>query len=146
MQRHDVRELLVEGMDVYGADGGKVGSIVALTPLHLVVEKGFFFPTDHDIPLTAVSRVDIDGVWLNVPKAAALRHHWDQAQRAEETDIVLTAPIMRNDGDRTAGRSDADGSGPPASNVEPIRRYSTDNTQDAPPRESTPDDAAGEAR
>jgi hypothetical protein len=46
MDRHDLRDLLVEGLDVYGADGSKLGSIIALAPDRIVVEKGFFFPTD----------------------------------------------------------------------------------------------------
>ena len=36
-----------EGMTVYAADGDKVGKVVAVDPGYIVVEKGFFFPTDY---------------------------------------------------------------------------------------------------
>lgn len=66
-----------EGADVYGSDGDKVGSIVALRPNYLVVEKGFFFPTDYYIPMGAVSAYQDGRVYLNVTKDAALNQGWD---------------------------------------------------------------------
>ena len=49
---------LRERADVYGSDGEKVGSIVAVYPNYLVVEKGFFFPTDYYIPVSAVNATE----------------------------------------------------------------------------------------
>ncbi len=66
-----------EGADVYGSDGDKVGSIVALRPNYIVVEKGFFFPTDYYIPMGAVSTYQDGRVYLNVTKDAALNQGWD---------------------------------------------------------------------
>ncbi len=66
-----------EGADVYGSDGDKVGSIVALRPNYIVVEKGFFFPTDYYIPMGAVSSYQDGRVYLNVTKDAALNQGWD---------------------------------------------------------------------
>ena len=34
------------GDTVYGNDGQKIGSVAEVQPGYIVVEKGFFFPTD----------------------------------------------------------------------------------------------------
>ncbi len=49
---------LVPGMDVYASDGDKVGTIQAVTDQSITVEKGFFFPKDYIIPISAVEVVD----------------------------------------------------------------------------------------
>lgn len=68
-----------EGTDVVGADGGKVGKVVAANSSYLVVEKGFFFPTDYYIPMQAVAGYDGERVVLNVSKDDALHQGWDVA-------------------------------------------------------------------
>jgi uncharacterized protein (TIGR02271 family) len=71
------------GTDVYGADGEKVGTVAAVYPGYIVVEKGFFFPTDYYIPMSAVASYDNDQVYLNLAKDAALQSGWD----AQPTDL-----------------------------------------------------------
>ena len=68
-----------EGDDVLGSDGEKVGSVHSIGSNYLVVEKGFFFPTDYYVPFSAVSTYDdADGkVYLNVSKSDALNSGWD---------------------------------------------------------------------
>lgn len=66
------------GMDVIGADGEKVGEIDGVERDYFVVRKGFFFPQDHYIPMTAVSSFDDNGVYLNVTKDEALEQEWSQ--------------------------------------------------------------------
>jgi len=87
------RDRLSEGMEVYGSDGDKVGNVVAVGPTYLVVEKGFFFPTDYYIPLSAVDRVDLDeeAVWLTVDKDAAVRQGWDVAPDTTGDDELVAA-------------------------------------------------------
>ncbi len=34
-----------DGANVYGLDGEKVGSVVAIQPTYVIVERGFFFST-----------------------------------------------------------------------------------------------------
>jgi uncharacterized protein (TIGR02271 family) len=63
-------------------DGEKVGTVAAVYPGYIVVEKGFFFPTDYYIPLSAVASYDNDQVYLNLAKDAALNSGWD-AQPAD---------------------------------------------------------------
>jgi len=81
MDRRSNSDQLTTNMDVYGSDGAKVGSIVAVDPRYLVVEKGFFFPTDYYIPTSAIARIDPadDAVWLTVSKDDALNQGWDVA-------------------------------------------------------------------
>jgi uncharacterized protein (TIGR02271 family) len=78
------------GAEVYGADGDKVGTISAVYPGYIVVEKGLFFPTDYYIPLNAVARYDTDRVYLDVSKDAALGRGWDTRPVDLETATVGT--------------------------------------------------------
>jgi uncharacterized protein (TIGR02271 family) len=72
-----------EGDEVYGADDQKVGKIMAVQPNYIVVEKGFFFPTDYYIPTTAVASYDKGKIYLNVTKDAALNQGWDTEPSAD---------------------------------------------------------------
>lgn len=101
-----------EGTDVLGADGDKVGKVVAAEGSYLVVEKGFFFPTDYYIPMSAVNNFDGDKVYLNVTKDEALNQGWDQnlAETGYEatptgTNAFGTGTTTQDvaDGDRLAG-------------------------------------------
>src|ERR687896_1278321 len=74
---------ITTGADVYGADGEKVGTVAAVYPGYIVVEKGFFFPTDYYIPMSAIASADNDQVYLNLAKDAALNSGWD----AQPTDL-----------------------------------------------------------
>jgi uncharacterized protein (TIGR02271 family) len=65
------------GTDVFGADGGKVGSVSGVEGDYVVVSKGFFFPTDYYIPASAINTANEDGVYLNVSKDEALHQGWD---------------------------------------------------------------------
>jgi uncharacterized protein (TIGR02271 family) len=73
---------IMTGAEVFGADGDKVGTVADVYPGYIVVEKGFFFPTDYYIPISAVASYDNDQVYLNLAKDAALNSGWD-AQPAD---------------------------------------------------------------
>jgi len=103
---------IVEGTDVYGSDGDKVGSIVAVQPNYLVVEKGFFFPTDYYIPVSAVSGVQEGGVYLNVTKDAALNQGWDAAPADYDTAAGTTT--IAADSGRVSGTPSDDTMAPGA--------------------------------
>lgn len=69
---------LEPGMDVFGADGHKIGEILEIHADHIVVEKGFLFPRDYAIPVGAIRGVDPDGkVALTLSKEEALTHGWE---------------------------------------------------------------------
>ena len=74
---------VVTGAEVFGADGEKVGTVAAVYPGYIVVEKGFFFPTDYYVPMSAVASYDNNQVYLTVAKDEALQSGWD----AQPTDL-----------------------------------------------------------
>ncbi|MDP9359507.1 MAG: DUF2171 domain-containing protein, partial [Chloroflexota bacterium] len=77
MDRTREQWTFAEGTDVVGADGEKVGTVVAVHQNYVVVEKGFFFPTDYYIPISAIANADGNTITLNVTKDAALDQGWD---------------------------------------------------------------------
>ena len=81
----DIRNQDLTGMTVRGTDGDKVGKIVEVSPTYIVVEKGFFFPSDHYIPTSAISSVGDDEVFLSVTKDEALNQGWDLQPEAGST-------------------------------------------------------------
>jgi len=94
-----------EGTDVYGSDGDKVGEIVAVQPSYVVVEKGFFFPTDYYIPTSAVATYDDDKVYLNVTKDEALNQGWDAAP-SDEGDYATTGGYSADMGATSVAATD----------------------------------------
>lgn len=67
-----------EGTDVCGSEGDKIGEVVAMTDRFVVVEKGFFFPTDYYVPTSALANFEDNKLYLNVTKEEALNSGWDQ--------------------------------------------------------------------
>ena len=66
-----------EGNEVVGADGEKVGEVIAVHHAYLLVQQGLFLPVDYYIPTTAIANCDGDTITLNVTKDAALNQGWD---------------------------------------------------------------------
>jgi hypothetical protein len=81
-----------EGTDVVGADGDKVGKVVAAQESYIVVEKGFFFPTDYYVPTNAIANYDGDKVYLSVTKDDALNQNWDQPVIDSSAHDTATGP------------------------------------------------------
>jgi uncharacterized protein (TIGR02271 family) len=76
------------GDEVYGSDGDKVGTVAEVQSSYLVVEKGFFFPTDYYIPMSAVTSAGDGQVSLNVAKDAALNSGWDTVPEVVPTGMT----------------------------------------------------------
>jgi len=85
------------GDDVYGSDGDKVGSVAEVQSNYLVVEKGFFFPTDYYIPMNAITQVGDGQVVLNVSKDAALNSGWNTVPDATTTSTMGTTATTGTD-------------------------------------------------
>lgn len=81
------------GMNVFGSDGQKVGSIEGVQGDYVVVSKGFFFPTDYFVPTSAINNVDNDGVYLNVTRDDALNQGWDTAPENRETTTATNGQV-----------------------------------------------------
>lgn len=82
-----------EGDEVFGSDGDKVGKVIAVENDYIVVEKGWFFPTDYYIPASAIASAQDGQLYLNVTKDMALDQGWDTVPVAtttayETTDVV----------------------------------------------------------
>ena len=75
------------GDDVYGSDGDKVGTVAEVQSSYIVVEKGFFFPTDYYIPTSAIASAGGGQVTLNVARDAALDSGWETVP---DTGAALT--------------------------------------------------------
>lgn len=73
------------GDDVFGACGHKIGEIVERHPDHIVVEMGFFNPSELYIPNDVIEGHHGDDVVLSVTKHEALHHGWDHDPLAEDS-------------------------------------------------------------
>jgi len=94
---------ITEGTDVYGSDGDKVGSVVAVQSNYIVVEKGFFFPTDYYIPTSAIASYDDGKLYLSVTKDQALNQGWDTEPTG---DFATTGGYAADMGATTAAATD----------------------------------------
>jgi uncharacterized protein (TIGR02271 family) len=75
-------------MTVVGSDGEELGKIDRIEGETMVVRKGFFFPEDHTIPMSAATQADDDNVYLSVTGDAALNQQWGQSQTGMTTSEV----------------------------------------------------------
>jgi uncharacterized protein (TIGR02271 family) len=78
------------GDDVYGSDGDKVGSVAEVQSGYLVVEKGFFFPTDYYIPTSAIASASGGQIYLSTTRDAALNSGWDTVPDVQTTASAAT--------------------------------------------------------
>ncbi len=105
MERTDRQWDIHEGDEVYGIDGGKVGSVVAAQPHYVVVEKGLFFQTDYYVPTEAIASYDDGKVYLLVTKDQVLNHGWD----AEPIAVPAVAHEGARNGEVIADRMPVEG-------------------------------------
>lgn len=91
------------GTPVFDVNGDKVGSVSenATQGDYFVVRKGLIFTHDLYIPLNAVARSDMDGVYLNAGKDQIERQGWDQPPAAA-TGAVMGRDTMDTTTDTTA--------------------------------------------
>jgi len=113
----DRQQTITPGASVYGSDGEKVGKVATYGNSYVVVEKGFFFPKDYYIPMSAITETTGDGVYLSVTKDEALNQGWDQ----EQVDTWNTGGEASSDDQYAAAGSD--------------RPYATDDTLTVPVHE-----------
>jgi len=92
MDTSSMQSQIQVGTDVYAADGDKLGTVSSAGADYVVVEKGFFFPTDYYIPTSAVTSVDGDKAYLNVSKDQALSTStWSQQPTSGSWSADVTA-------------------------------------------------------
>jgi uncharacterized protein (TIGR02271 family) len=79
------------GDEVYGSDGDKVGTVAEVQAGYIVVEKGFFFPTDYYIPLSAIASASGGQVYLSTTREAALNSGWNVVPDVQTTASASAA-------------------------------------------------------
>ena len=103
---------IMQGDEVFGADNEKVGTVAEVQAGYIVVEKGFFFPTDYYVPISAIASAGDGRVYLNVTRDAALNSGWDTVPEvgyaATGTDYVATDTVAASDATLTGGTATAD--------------------------------------
>jgi hypothetical protein len=77
MAKHDSGWDIALGMDVVDPAGEKVGEVKHVQRHHVVVEKGWLFHTDYEIPLAKVTGVD-SVVHLSITKESLQHGGWDE--------------------------------------------------------------------
>ena len=84
----DINQFVPEkGMDVIGSDDEKIGEVDAVEQDYFVVRKGFFFPEDHYIPVSAISTYDDNRIYLTYTRDQVLEQDW---VAPPTTDATLT--------------------------------------------------------
>ena len=78
-----------QGDEVFATDGEKIGKLTGVDGNYLVIEKGWLFPTEYYVPVSAVSTYTGDGaIYLNVTKQQALNSGWDTRDAYDATRDV----------------------------------------------------------
>jgi uncharacterized protein (TIGR02271 family) len=83
------------GWDVYSMDDQKVGSVDSVVSNYILAHKGFFFPKDLYIPLSAVDHIEGRRVYLSVLKDSVEDQPWDIPPT--ETTSTTVADVGRVD-------------------------------------------------
>jgi hypothetical protein len=68
---------LVDDMAVFDVSGEKVGKVSGASGDYFTLEKGLLFTRDYYVPMSAVSRIDPDGVYLTVRKDDVKNRGWE---------------------------------------------------------------------
>jgi hypothetical protein len=77
---------LADDMTVYDVNGEKIGKVSGYTTSsnYFKLEKGLLFHHDYYVPMSAVSRIDPNGVYLNVLKDDIKDRGWENPPLAGE--------------------------------------------------------------
>jgi hypothetical protein len=70
--------MIRNGADVIASDGNRIGTVDEVASSYLLVKKGLIFTHDLYIPLTAVSRLNENEVWLDVSKSEINARGWNE--------------------------------------------------------------------
>lgn len=98
--------VIAPGADVVGSDGDKIGTVKEVHPGYMTVEKGWFFPSDHYIPASAIADANEDTVFLNVARGEALKKGWENPPPS--TDGANDTSTDTPDADGTTSERPAD--------------------------------------
>jgi len=95
------------GWDVFSSDGDKIGDVEEVHPHYLTVSKGFFFPTEKYVPVSSITSVDGERVYVNATKSEIDNLGWDTIP--QETSTVDTSYTDTMDTTRSVDTADVTG-------------------------------------
>jgi len=95
------------GAIVYDRDGDTFGSVREVYQAFILVERGWFSPTDYYVPYSAIRNVEGDRITLNVSKDEALNQGWETFPDTTPPIADSLAPDRGPDPGPTTGRNDA---------------------------------------
>jgi uncharacterized protein (TIGR02271 family) len=84
-----------KGMNVRSTSGISLGKVIALAPGYFSVEKGAFFPKDHELRYDSIAEVRGDEIICRLAEEAtapARKEDWQQADLADGSE--LRVPLM----------------------------------------------------
>jgi uncharacterized protein (TIGR02271 family) len=81
------------GDAVYSSDGENLGTVSAVYPGYIAVQKGFFFPSDSYIPRSAIGSTTGSDVFLTVSKESTLSQGWDMKPSDLEATVTDTESL-----------------------------------------------------
>ena len=89
------------GWDVITSDGDKIGDVEEVHPHYLVVGKGLIFHSERYVPVSTITSVENNKVYLGVSKAEVERQGWDTipdvADTTSTTGMTDTTTTRRTD-------------------------------------------------
>ena len=80
-----------QGTDVLCEDDEKIGEVVDILPGYLVVEQGFFDPTDIFVPISFVVRHDDVSLTLAMTREEFEQRDWSQEPEGDASDNGMPA-------------------------------------------------------
>jgi hypothetical protein len=97
----DGSQRIADDMTVYDVNGEKIGKVTGSSANadYFTLEKGLIFHHDYYVPMSAVSRLDPDGVYLNVAKDDIKNRGWENPplERRETFGEHVREPLDPND-------------------------------------------------
>ena len=118
------RGRLVPGAPVYDAAGEMVGTVDAesLERVELIVRQSGMFPHDLYVPLKAITRMEPDGVYLNLSRRALRGKRYASPPRAEHASAIASNGVEAPGPSQTAERGQASRIAVPLASEELVAR------------------------
>ncbi len=119
---------IAQGTNVYGSDGDKVGDVAEVGTNYVLVQKGWLFTRDIYIPVSAITSVDEDGVYLNISKDQVNSMDWDMAPMDDATTTSYGSTTTSTTGMRDTSATTVTGTDYAATSDAVDTRSSFDST------------------
>jgi len=97
------------GWTVVSNSGDRIGQVEDVYPDHIIVAKGFLFPSRWRVPASAISHVEHDWVQLRVTRQQVENQSWDEPTSVQEAgDATNDLAFDRDNPSQLSGRQQHD--------------------------------------